>query len=267
MTGAAQAAREVQGSTALAALARLGLAARGVVWLVVGLLGVSVLLGRDESTDRQGALRAIVERPFGEPLLLVLVVGFAGYALWRLLGAAVGHRDATGAARAGKRALSLAKAGLYGFLAVTTATFLAGQRAGGDETGSRAAEVMARDGGRWLVGGAGGAAVAVGAVLVVRALLRTHARRLEGWRVPDRLPVVAIGTAGLAGRGLLVALLGGFLVRAAVLFDPREAKGLDAALQALAARPYGVVLVALAVAGVLAYALWSFVEAAYRRTG
>ena len=265
-TGAAGAAREAEDSAWVSALARLGLVSRGVVWLVIGLLGVSVVLGRDEETDRQGALRAIADRAFGEPLLLVLVVGFAGYALWRLLQAAVGHRDEDGAKRTGKRALSAARAGLYGYLAFTTATFLAGARSGGDETTSRTADVMARDGGRWLVGAVGVAVVVVGVVLAVRAVQRKHAEKLEQWRVPDRLPVVALGTVGLVGRALVLALVGGFLVRAAVLFDPAEAKGLDAALQALAAQPYGPVLLAVAVLGVLAYAVWSFVEAAFRET-
>jgi hypothetical protein len=53
-------------------------------------------------------------------------------------------------------------------------------------------------------------------------------------------------------------------VRAAVQFDPEEAKGLDAALQVLSQQSFGRVLLLAAVVGMLGYALWSFVEAAYR---
>jgi len=263
---AEQTARDVHGSAAVEVLARCGLAARGLVWLVIGVLGLSVLLGRDEDTDRDGALRAIADRPFGEVLLVVVACAFAGYALWRALGAAVGHRDCDGLKQVGKRALSGGKALLYGFLSWSTFRFLGHQEREGDRTSSMTADVLREDGGRWLVGLTGTVVVVVGGVLVVRAVMKKHAKKLEGWRVPSWLPVVTIGTLGLAGRGLVLALLGGFLVRAAVLFDAREAKGLDAALATLAQQPFGAALLALAVASLLAYAVWSFVEAAFRRT-
>ena len=261
------AARDVHESTVVDRLARLGLAARGVVWLVVGLLALSVLLGGDEQTDRDGALGAIAARPYGGVLLVVLAVGFAGYAAWRALSAAVGHREDEGRKRSGKRALSGAKAVLYGFLAVSTLRFLLVGGGSGDRAPSLTAEVMERPGGRALVGLAGVAVIGVGVAVVVRAAMQKHAKKLEQYRVPDRLRALVrwVGTAGLSGRGLVLALIGVFLVRAAVAFDPAEAKGLDAALQALASQPYGRVMLGVAVAGMLAYAAWSFLEAAFRR--
>jgi hypothetical protein len=62
-----------------------------------------------------------------------------------------------------------------------------------------------------------------------------------------------------------IGLIGAFLVSAAVRFDPDEAKGLDAALQTVAQQPYGRILLGLTAVGVLAYGLWSFVEAAFRK--
>lgn len=260
-------AEQVQGSAAVQALARLGLAARGVVWLVVGLLAGSIALGHaDERTDRTGALGAIADKPFGEVLLVALVVGFLGYAAWRFLDAAVGQRDEEGAKRWAKRGLSLAKAVLYTGLGLSTAQFLLRGSGGGDKTGSRTAGLMGQPGGRTAVGLIGAGLVLGGLVIVVRALREKHSKRLEQYRVPDRLrrPAVVIGVVGLVGRGGVLALIGVFLVRAAVRFDPKEAKGLDAALQVLSQQAYGRVLLAVAVVGMLGYALWSFVEAAYR---
>ena len=77
-------------------------------------------------------------------------------------------------------------------------------------------------------------------------------------------PAIALGLVGLVGRGLVLALLGVFLLIAAIRFDAKEAKGLDAALQTLAQQPYGVVALLTATVGLLAYGLWSYVEAAYR---
>ncbi|MCW2613789.1 MAG: putative integral rane protein [Frankiales bacterium] len=260
-------AEQVHDSTAVEGLARLGLASRGMVWLVVGLLAGSVALGRsDERTDRTGALSAIADKPLGEVLLVVLVVGFLGYGLWRLLEAAVGHRDDDGAKRWAHRALSLGKGVVYVGLAVSTVQFL--QRGGGgqDKTGLRTADLMGHTGGRTTVGVVGAALVVAGLVVAVRALKEKHSEKLEHYRLPDRFrrPAVVIGVVGLVGRGGVLALLGAFLVRAAVQFDPEEAKGLDAALQVLSQQSFGRVLLLAAVVGMLGYALWSFVEAAYR---
>ncbi len=52
-------------------------------------------------------------------------------------------------------------------------------------------------------------------------------------------------------------------MRAAATFDADDAKGLDAALQAVADRPHGQLLLGLAAVGLLAYGLWSFFEATY----
>ncbi|HEY0096819.1 MAG TPA: DUF1206 domain-containing protein, partial [Archangium sp.] len=66
-------------------------------------------------------------------------------------------------------------------------------------------------------------------------------------------------------RGGVFVLIGGFLVQAALTANPRRARGLDGALEALAAQPHGTVLLALAAAGLVAYAVYMAVEARYRR--
>jgi hypothetical protein len=266
---AGHAARDAQQSPTFALLARLGIASRGVVWLVVGLLALSVLLGGgDRQTDRQGALREISGRPFGTVLLVVLVVGFLSYAAWRALSAAVGHREVDDdRKRLGKRAMSGAKAVLYAALAASTLRFLLQGDSGGDRTPGITADVMARSGGRWLIGAVGVAVIATGIVMIVRAVRGKHVKKLEQQKVPSELLSSAktVGTVGLSGRGLVLALIGAFLLQAAVTYDAAKARGLDAALQTLAGQAYGKALLAVAVIGVLAYAVWSFVEAAYRK--
>jgi hypothetical protein len=123
---------------------------------------------------------------------------------------------------------------------------------------------MELPGGRTAIGLGGAVAVVVAVVLFFRACGHHHLDRLED--VPARLerPVAWLGVAGLGGRSLAVALVGGFLVNAAVRFDPEEAKGLDAALDELAQQPFGTGLLLLAAAALLCYGLWSLVEAVWR---
>lgn len=264
---AKSAARDLEDSDAVHALARLGLGARSVVWLVIGLLLLSVALGGSEQTDQGGAMRAVAEQPFGTALLVVLAVGFFGHGLWRLLTAAVGHRHESDPKKKwGQRALSLVKGLVYVSLGVATVRFLL-DGSSTDQTQSRTAELLAAPFGRTLVGVLGLVVVGVGVAMAVKGIKHDHAKDLETHRMPAGLrgPAVTIGVVGLIGRGAVFALIGVFLVRAAVLVDPAEAKGLDAVLKTVAAQSYGKVLLALAVVGVLAYAAWSSVETLYKR--
>ena len=260
---AQEAARTAHDSAPVEALARLGLAARGLVWLVLSALAFSLLLGQRAQADQEGALRALAAAPFGRPLLGVLAAGFAGYAAWLLLEAAVGDRGQD--RRALRRGRAGAKGLVYLALSATTASFLA-RGAGSGSAESRTAEAMAQPGGRTAVGFVGAVLVGVGIYLAVKGIRRKHAECLEHYRVPRllRVPALLCGAVGYVGRGVTLGLVGAFLVRAAARFDPGEAKGLDAVLQTVLQQPYGRILLGLTVVGMLAYALWSFVEAAFR---
>src|SRR5690242_8518745 len=66
-------------------LGRFGYVAKGVVYLIVGLLAVQTALGRGgEPTDQRGALAHIAQAPFGQVLLVVMTVGLIGYAIWKV---------------------------------------------------------------------------------------------------------------------------------------------------------------------------------------
>lgn len=259
-------AKQAHTSDAVQTLARVGIAARGLVWLVVGLLALSVVFGGDKQTDQGGALRTIADKPFGEVLLGVLVLGFLGYAAWRVLSAAVGHQDEDGHTRTAHRVASLVDGLVYVFLALSTVKFLT-RGDSSDATASRTAELMAKPGGRTAVGLLGLVLIAIGIVLTVKAFRRDHVDKLRRGRMPSWLrgPAVTLGVVGLVGRSFVLALIGLFLALAAYRFNPAEAKGLDAALQTLAQQSFGKLLLLIAVIGMLAYSAWSFVEAAYRR--
>src|SRR5437773_5880581 len=96
-TAARQRAREVAREAARSGwaegLGRAGLVARGVVYCLVAVIALRVATGHRGEADRQGALRAVAHEPFGRVVLVALVVGFLGYAAWRLVKAAIGARE------------------------------------------------------------------------------------------------------------------------------------------------------------------------------
>lgn len=262
-------AERAHGSALVERLARIGLGARTLVWFVLGGLVLQLALGSSggEQADQSGAFKTLADSRLGGLLLAVLALGFLIWAAYRLLCAAVGSRDEQGASRWGHRAKAGGEGLLYLLATVSAVRVLLGARADSEqEADSVTAAVMGVTGGRTLVGLAGVAVVVLGLVLVVRALERKHSKRLEHYRIPPSLrgPAVTVGVVGLVGRAGVVALIGAFLVNAAVRFDPDEAKGLDGALQVLAGQPYGRVLLGAVAVGVLGYALWSLVETLWR---
>ena len=172
-------AREVAESAAnsrpMGWLARIGLTARGLVYIVVGWLAVLVGLGGRANIDQRGALTEVLAQPYGAAMLWLLTIGFAAYALWRLSEAAFG---ATGEGKkAGPRLRSLARGIAYVAMAFTARSLLQGAR--GTQAGQQghlAGTVMQHPGGRWIVGIVGLIVVAVGLVLVREGWTTTFLR-------------------------------------------------------------------------------------------
>jgi uncharacterized protein DUF1206 len=74
-----------------------------------------------------------------------------------------------------------------------------------------------------------------------------------------------MGRVGLVARAAVFAVVGYFLVRTAIAYDPSNAIGLDGALREVHAQPYGSVLLTLVATGLIVFALFSLTEARYRR--
>jgi hypothetical protein len=248
--------------------ARAGHVAKGATYVVVALLAIQIPLGLGgETTDRQGALRTIAQQPAGELMLLVLAGGLAGYALWRFVQAFL-DRDGEGKGPKGlaKRASYLARGLLYlGLCFVALALVIGWGSSGGNEK-EEAAWLLDKPGGRWLVAAVGAGFLAAGAYNGYRSLtgkFRKHLREHE--MGPAARPwTIAAGVLGHAARAVVFALIGVFLLRAALQYDPQEAIGLDGALLKVAQASYGQVLLGVVAAGLLAYGLYCFVQARYR---
>ncbi|HVE73767.1 MAG TPA: DUF1206 domain-containing protein [Mycobacteriales bacterium] len=258
--GVRRRARRTQRSAPVGWAARFGMVGRSALWVTMAILTLQVAIGGSARTDQEGALRAIADRPLGELLLVLMAVGLVAFAGHQAITAGLGGPR-------GRRLKAGAKALLYAAVAALTVRFLVVGPSEGDQTASLAARLMDAPGGRVLVGAVGLVVVAIAVVTGYEGLRSHHEDRLDPARLPGRwrARVIKAGVVGILGRSLVVGLVGGFLLRAAVLFDPAEAKGLDAALQTLRDQSYGVVLLVLAASSMLAYAIWSTLEAAFRR--
>src|SRR6201992_3395558 len=144
-------ARRASGSPTAHFLARAGLTARGVIYILVGWVAVLVALGHSShEVDQQGALHLLAGKSYGLVSLWLLAVGFAAYALWRLSEAAFGVPGETGAAPGSK---SLARAVIYAALSYLTFTVISGHdRSQAGRQQDLTATAMQHPAGRVLVG-------------------------------------------------------------------------------------------------------------------
>jgi hypothetical protein len=60
-------------------------------------------------------------------------------------------------------------------------------------------------------------------------------------------------------------LVGIFLIKAAIEFEPDKAVGLDGALAKVAQQSYGSALLGVVAAGLIAFAIYSFADVRYRK--
>lgn len=245
-------------------LPRAGFVARGVIYVIVGALAVEVAVGSSgTSASQQGALQTIARQPFGKVLLVAVAIGLAGYSSWRLVRAALG-RGPEDSDSAFDRVAALASGLVYAALCALAIEILLGS--GGGSSGT-AAGVLGWTGGTWLVGIAGIALFGVGLHQGYRGIGKDF---LGDSKTEEMSPAVRdamewIGTFGYLARMVVFCLVGVFLVKAAVEFDPNNAVGLDGALRKLAQASYGSFLLGLIAAGLIAFGLYSVADARYRR--
>ncbi|MET8572752.1 DUF1206 domain-containing protein [Streptomyces sp. NPDC004783] len=270
-TGRARARRAANGSAAEGA-ARAGLTARGVIYLLVGLLALRIAFGDGHrQADRGGALAELSQQPFGAVLLWALGAGLVGMALWRLSEALFGAVGEDGRS-AKKRLPAAARCVFYAFVAYSVLAFAAGSRGSGGGSGDRqsrdvTAKLLGMPAGRWAVGLAGAAIVVAGVVIAVQALRRSYHKKLKRGELSPwaRRLVDVTGVGGGTARGIVFATAGAFAVRAAVDYEPDRAKGLDDTLRSFAGTPLGPWLAALVAAGLMLFGVFSFALARWRR--
>ncbi|WP_181704359.1 DUF1206 domain-containing protein [Chthonobacter albigriseus] len=248
-------------------LARLGYAARGVVYLIVGWFAVLAAVGSGETKNTDDALLTVLSGPFGRILLGLVALGLACYAAWRLV-QAISDPDGHGTSWKGLaiRAALLIAAVTYAGLAVSAASLVMGN--GGSEGGGSNGMVQE------AVGFLGSRAVA--ALLALAFLAAASAHAVKAWKrgyekylscdreTLDRIRPVA--QTGLIARGIVFLVFAGLMGwRAWTASGSAEPPQLRDALETVRDMPFGWGLLLLIGLGLVAFAAYSGIEALYRR--
>ena len=263
-------ARRAANSPLIDRLARLGFAARGTTYLLMGWIALQLGLGHHPpaQANQRGAFQELARQSYGSVLLWLMVIGLASYALFRATNAIWGERgEQHGLKKWAKRLGSAGRAIAYAVLAYGAWAVLE-HRHSAAGVGSGAG-LMKHSYGRWLVGAIGVGLVIGGLALIVTGLTRRFCKHLKLAEMGSRTRtfVTTVGLIGTTARGVVFAVIGWFFIDAARTFNPNEAKGLDQSLRDVVRQGGGrTALVAMGL-GLMVFGVYSWCEARWRRTG
>jgi hypothetical protein len=249
-------------------LARFGFIAKGVVYALIGGLAIMLVVsGEGRITDKEGALHTIGSQPFGKVLLILTAIGLFGYAVWRCVQSLFNTEGEKDNLVGWLKRAGFAISGFFhGALAVLAIQMANGSGSGHEKTWL--VKLLGSDVGRLAVVIGGIAFIVVGIHGLWKAFTANFHDRLARDRMTpaQRKWVQVLARLGVAAHGLILGLIGFFLVRAALGEGSIREVGVDGALRALASQPHGALLLLLVAFGLVAYGAYMFVWARFRRT-
>lgn len=250
-------------------IGRAGWVAKGAVYSLIGILFIRIGFapkGADEA-NQAGAIESIAERPLGRTLLVALGSGLLLYAIWRLF-TVVLPGDWTGRALLDRLGY-LVSAIIYFSLLLTIFGTIRSAASSADKREDRMIEALVKDvlgapAGRTMVIVTGMVVVIIGLVFVRKGVTRSFRDQISGDDGVEGTLIDRLGTVGWIARGISMSIIGFFLMRAAWLFDPDVAAGLDDSMRQLASNRFGAALTVAVGVGFIAYGLFAGISARHR---
>lgn len=250
-------------------MARVGYAAKGVVYVLLGVVAFMAAfeLGRSvNEASRSGVFRMVREAPGGSMLMGTLALGLVCYALWRLVQALApryGHETSTG-----KRVLYFFSALAYGAIAFAAIKMALWQQdSGANQQQTLASTLLARRGGQWLTGLAAAILLGIGIYQVYYGWSERYRKHVNESQIsaPHAGILLRSGKVGYMARGLVWAVIAYLLFRAALHASASEAGDTTDALRFLEGSPLGSYLLGAVGLGLIAFGVFNFIRARYER--
>ncbi len=266
-------AEDAAGSETARRFVLAGWAAKGVVYVALAWLVLQLARGTGSAeADTTGALQLVDAAAGGSLAMYVLAAGLLAYAIGRILEVttlATSDMDTKDKAQAVVVALIYLALAVTAFTLATKAGGAGGSGGGGSGEQEGTAVLLDLPAGRVLVGLLGLGGLALGAYSAYKGVTQAFLPTLRTGEMSPAMRTWAtrLGVAAYVTRGVIFALLGWFLLQAAITYDANEAVGLDGALRRVADATWGRALLYAIAIGLLAYGLFCWVEARYRRVG
>lgn len=238
-------------------IVRLGFAARGLVYMLIGYMALTASRGEPSPEGAFGWLHGV---PLGTPLLYLVALGLAGYALFRFSSVLFdvenyGSEPRGLAHRVGHGASGVAHL-VLAWTAIQFARGDGGQSSGGTEAAT--ATLMSFPFGSLVLGLVGIGFVAAAAMQGKSSITGNFLHRIASSAPAFVAP---LGRAGHAARAVVFLIIGWSLVQSAWLTSSSQVKTLGEAVTSLA--NHGL-LYTLVAAGLLMFGVFSLFLSRYR---
>ena len=256
-------------------MARTGFIAKGTVYGITGILTFMAAFNMGgQKAGKLQVLEFLDKQSFGNALLVLMGLGLACYAVWRFIQSIsdpenIGDDTKAKAKRAGFFISGLLYLGL-GVLAILRVFRAGGSGASGGSSGSSAqnSSFLASETGLVLIGIAGAGIAIAGIFQFVKAYKNDYKKKFDLSSLSEqkrRESIEKTAKFGLSARGVILLIIGYFALQAAISSDPSEIKTTTEAFSFIQDSSYGAWLMGLVAAGLVAYAIYMFLMAKYRR--
>lgn len=279
-TGSETIERYAREHPGIVSLARLGWVAKGVVYLLLGILAIPIARegeGRDDGAagesqaSQTGAVARIADSMFGELALWLVAVGLVLYVVWRLVSIAL---PADNSAKAWLTRIGYLVSAVVYLAVAWTAVSYARAGTSSDQGGTEdsrierlTADWLQKSAGQWLIGIAGVIVICIGLAFLYRGIAADFRKELEprGVGPISHESIVTLGRIGWVGRGVMMVIVGWFLTRAAIDFRPDQANGIDGALREATSTGWGRGMVWVVAVGLAVYGIYCVISAPRER--
>lgn len=259
----------MSGKRGLVLLARGGYAARGVVYLIIGIFALLAAWGAGQPADSHSSLEALLAQPFGNVLVGIVIVGLLAFAAWRVLQAT---RDVDHHGKELKglviRGGLLAGAVTYALLAFFALGLLVSglKRTGGSDgkTNDLLAHLLSWDHSNLLVYVVALVPLGLGIVHIIKGWKASFEKYFEANDQVMRY-VTPVSRFGLIARGIAFVEIAALLALSGSSYQAMHPPGMKEALNGLEDLPGGGLILLVVALGLIAFAAYSFAEALWRR--
>lgn len=257
----------------LQTLAFMGNTAKGLIYIIVGLLALGTAIGLSrEEADSDSALDQIHESPFGQITLILVAVAFLAYFVWRLFESWLDPQEEGKGLSGLFLRFSYALSGAFyltlGGAALSLAIGLGGG-GGGDQTEDAVSQLMSFPWGAWLVGALGLGVLAFSVAQFYEGFSLRFLKRIAEAGLSDGMKGVIcwLGRIGIVSRGVIFSVVAVLILVAAISYDPERAGGMSEAFETLMEQPYGRWLLGVVAIGLTVYGAFCVCLGRFRNVG
>jgi hypothetical protein len=249
-------------------IARVGLIAKGIVYVLLGLLGFMAAfeIGGQSNDDasRTGVFGSIKHFPGGVAALVLLAAGLVCYSIWR--GVQAFSNNSSEEKNWSKKFRYFFSGLIYLSFAITAIQMIFHDRDNKEDKNQYwASQIMDHSYGPWLVGLASLILAAIGIYQIYYGLSEKYKKHVQELNLQSAGSSLMLrsGKVGYISRGIVWLVIAYLAMRAALDKNSSEAGDTSKAFSFIEDSSFGSYLLAALGIGLLAYGLFNFIRARY----